>query len=124
MKYYAKLLSIHPHIEEEMTLCLGDIKLLCFAEYVPYSVQVGMIYPVELSLCYLNGCELRPLEKNDFSISRLTTGFSHKICGYLTGDRLISQDVVFQDDYFAQEYAWLDGNFVETTVDRISLCFC
>jgi len=107
-----------------MLLCLGDIKLLCFVEYMPYSVQVGMIYLVELSLCYLNGCELHLLEKNDFSISRLTTGFSHKIGGYLAGDRLISQDVIFQDDYFAKEYAWLDGHFVETTADRISLAFC
>jgi len=124
MKYYAKLLHIHPVIEEEMLLCLGEIQLLCFANSVPYPVRLGKLYPVELDLCYLDECKLRPLAETDFSINPSATGFSHKIRGFLAGNRLISQGVIFQDDYFAKEYAWLDGHFVETTADRISLAFC
>jgi len=124
MKYYAKLLYIHPYIEEEMLLCLGEVKLLCFANSIPYPVQVGEIYPVELSLTYLEECKLRPIAENEFSISELTTVFSHKVRGFLAGNQLISQGVTFQDDYFAEEYAWLDGHFVETIADRITADFC
>jgi len=107
-----------------MLLCLGEVKLLCFANSVPYPVKLGEIYPVELSLSYLEECKLRPLADMDFSISGLSTVFSHKVRGFLTGNKLISHNVTFQDDYFAEEYAWLDGHFVETIVDRINLDFC
>jgi len=124
MKYYAKLLAIHPDIEEEVQLCLGEVTLRCFANSMLYPVQIGEIYPVELSLCYLKDCKLRPIAENNVSISELTTGFSHKIRGVLAGDKLISHGVTFQDDYFAEKYAWLDGHFVETIADRINLDFC
>jgi len=107
-----------------MLLCLGEVKRLCFANSIPYKVQVGEIYPVELNLTYLGECKLRPIAENEFSISELTTVFSHKIRGFLAGNQLISQGVAFQDDYFAEEYTWLDSHFVETIADRITADFC
>jgi len=123
MKCYAKVLHIHDDIEEEILLCLGHQQLLCFADVLPYAIKIGEIYPLELSLTYLNQCNLRIAEKICLGIEQLGTGFSHKITGYLSGDRLISNGIVFQDEYFSVDYAYLNNQVVETVADRISVAF-
>lgn len=123
MKYYAKVVSFSNEIEEEVLLSFGNKELYCFISESPYSLVEGKLYLVELNLSFLDDEFLNMATEKKITIERVDNSFAYRITGVISDGKLIADGFVFQDEIFAQEYAYLESNFVSLTSDRISVSF-
>ncbi|WP_143557112.1 hypothetical protein [Snodgrassella alvi] len=57
------------------------------------------------------------------SFNRIDESFSYEIIGFLSGNQLITDGVIFQDDIFLEEFLFLDSKYVILKPDRISVSF-
>jgi len=122
MIYTARVEAIGERIEEEVTLQIGGIHLLCFASSCPYPIEVGGRYPVELSLFTIDDLEVMDVAPTAASIERIGEGFAYLLTGTLSGDTL-DAGLIFQDPMFNINYAWLSGRTVQVRADRIDAAF-
>lgn len=108
---------IDPHVEEELTLRVGDHSVVCFN--VGGDVEVGRSYEVELHL--LEWHRMRPAHELALpTLTRLDGAFRYDVVGRLRGG-VVDAGVLLVDDAFATEAAWLDGKMVHFEVDRIDV---
>lgn len=123
MKYYAKLLSLNSDIEEEVVLSLGEKEIYCFVDSALYPLTEGSIYLVDLSLTFLDDELISEMNSERMLFNRIGEGFSYEIIGFLSGDKIVTDGVIFQDDFFQEEFSFLDSKYVTLKPDRISVSF-
>lgn len=114
--------GVSDSIEEEVVLRVGDVEIVCFVGYSPYSIEEGGEYPVALSLCFLDDFELTESDELCSSLRRIEGGFSYVVTGVLCGD-VIDAGVKFQDEMFLSDFGYLSGKMVSVRVDRIDVEF-
>lgn len=123
MKYYAKLKSLNNDIEEEALLSLGEKEIYCFIDSAPYPLIEGNIYLVEINVSFLDEEELSEVSSINLSFNRVGDTFSYEIVGFLSGDTLITDGVIFRDEIFTEEFSFLNSKYVALQPDRISVSF-
>lgn len=123
MKHYAKIITLNKNIEEEVTLSFGDREICCFVDSAPYELIENNVYLVELGLSFLDKEVIRESDRKIMSINRVDKSFSYEIIGFLSGDQLITDRVIFQDEIFQKEFSFLDSKYVILQPDRISVSF-
>jgi len=123
MQYYAKVIELDEDIEEGVLLSFGKITLYCFIASCPYEIIKGSIYPVDIELSFLENENIKPCTNNQFLILRKNDGFEYEITGFKIGGQIIIDSIVFSDQLFIDEYAYLNYEYVSITPDRISVSF-
>ncbi|BFO08057.1 hypothetical protein GGER_05670 [Serratia rubidaea] len=122
MKYYAKVISLSDNIEEEVLLSLGEKELCCFIDSAPYKLVEGCVYLIDLNLSFVDDESMVESEDKKISIKRIDDGFSYEIVGFVSGNKLITDGVIF-DDELLLDYVYLDSNYVKVMPDRIGVSF-
>ncbi|UXU88226.1 hypothetical protein [Burkholderia sp. S-53] len=110
------------NVEEEVTLRIGDVSVVCFTGYSPYSVEKGKTYPVTISLSFFGDCELMESADSQPSLRQLGNSFAYVVTGLLCDD-VIDAGIKFQDEAFLSDFGYLSGKMVSVTVDRIDVEF-
>lgn len=123
MKHYAKIIALNEDIEEEVILSFGDKEICCFVDSAPYELIENNVYLVELGLSFLNEEVISESDRKMVSFNRISESFSYEIIGFLSGDQLITDGVIFQDEIFQKEFSFLDSKYVILQPDRISVSF-
>jgi len=120
MIYNSKILRQDDIIEEEVDLLIEGTLFTCFAAVCPYSIKVGLVYPVDLYLWSIEGLELTVVSENEpCAISRIGTGFSYSLTGRLSKGRLEVGSMVFEEPEFSDDFRYLEGKKVRIIVDRL-----
>jgi hypothetical protein len=122
MIYSAKVERIDEDIEEEVTLVIDGLKLVCFAGVCPYPIEEGKAYPVSLHLVVFDDYMITEVNIDESSLKRIGQGFSYIVTGRLSEDTL-NAGIAFQDQVFLSDYGYLDGKMVSVKVDRIDAEF-
>ncbi|MDR5773606.1 MULTISPECIES: hypothetical protein [unclassified Caballeronia] len=114
--------DIGEDVEEEVTLRINDVRLVCFMGYSPYQVEKGKTYPVDINLEFFNEVEL--LESNDSrpSLSQIANSFAYTVTGLLHDD-VLDAGVKFREQRFLSDYGYMTGKMVSVKVDRIDVEF-
>jgi hypothetical protein len=121
----ARLAALNPQVEEEVTLALGAVTLVCFAAgRRPADLAVGNFYSVSFKLFALD--DLVVTEEGQDApeeVVRLGDGYAYKITGRMQKGRLLALGVPFDHEELASEFGHLDGSIVSIHVDRIGVKF-
>lgn len=111
-------------IEEEVVLEREGYELTCFASNHPAYVEEGQSCLAVLTFLVLDDFDLTPLGSDEKqSLERIGEGFAYKIVGTLSEGRLISCGFEFSDETFETDFAYLNGQTVAISVDRINVEF-
>lgn len=120
MKYYAKIISLNPNVEEEVTIALGEIELTCFINELDSSIKLGEVYLVELELEFLD--EINAELAIDTLPKQIGKSFAYELSGYLLENKIITSNVIFQNDLL-YEISFYENKYVKIYVDRINVSF-
>ncbi|MDD7912015.1 hypothetical protein PUV47_18950 [Pseudovibrio exalbescens] len=118
----AQLKEIGDHVEEQVSLFVNGIEVVCFASIVPYEIQLGRSYPVVFHIFVIDEYRLKKSSSIERGVERIDNGFRYRLRGRLVGNT-IQCGLPFEDDFLVDEYGYLDGEQVELEVDRIDVEF-
>ncbi|MBB5020652.1 hypothetical protein HNQ59_003977 [Chitinivorax tropicus] len=111
-------------VEEEIVISCGNTLITCFAGNHPSGIKVGESYSVKLSLVVFDDYEVEELGSDaPENIEKLANGLAYKITGRVSGGFLYSKGVVFENSALESEYAYLDGEMIAISADRIGVKF-
>jgi hypothetical protein len=114
-----RILSLHPVIEEEMTLEVGGHRLIVFADCCPHAVHVGRTYPLTLRATLLEDQCGVPSPVGVEAIDHVGNG-RYRLRGFV-------RDGVLSTCGLELVVEWLpplcprDASWVEFEADRISV---
>ncbi|MBA0281533.1 hypothetical protein D7Y44_12660 [Stenotrophomonas maltophilia] len=123
MIYSAVVEGLSPVVEEEVSIEISGERLVCFASYLPFRIEVGETYQVELSPMVFSEYVVNDLPGIGSSITRRGVGYSYEIVGDLKDGRITSGEFMFFDEAFLEDFAFLDGRRVSWVVDRLDVLF-
>ncbi|WDV44818.1 hypothetical protein PV797_15005 [Clostridiaceae bacterium M8S5] len=109
-------------IEEEVILQVSDIEFVCFANFIPYEINVGDEYEVSLGITILDDFSISESTSKTKEIERINDGFEYLIRGKLQEGGKIDVGIILENELLV-EYKYLLGKYVEMKVDRISVEF-
>ncbi|MCD1260540.1 hypothetical protein B5M42_017195 [Paenibacillus athensensis] len=121
MDYVAVLERVSQVIEEEVLININGITFTGFSTLCPYPVVEGKQYKVKLGLTILDDVIIKQLDQPHEKLIQIGEGFSYLIRGRVK-DNTLESIVSFEDD-FLLDFAYLNGEFIELYVDRISVEF-
>ncbi|EOC3062801.1 hypothetical protein ACINJI_004530 [Cronobacter dublinensis] len=123
MKYYAKVIGVNNDVDEEVLLCFGEVSICCFIAHCPYEIIKGNIYLVEVELSFLDDETIETQPKGDLSITRQGDTFGYEIRGFKIDDKVFANGIVFSDEIYNQEFAYINHEYVLIKPDRVSVSF-
>src|SRR5438128_2061925 len=90
----AKLISVDDYIEEEINIEVNGVKISGFTMEIPYMIDEGKEYPVNLGLTILD-IRIEELSSPKYGVENIGGGFAHHLYGKLDKDilRLGSFDI-------------------------------
>ena len=119
----AKITALKEDVEEEVTLEVDGLTLVCFAVNRPM-LNVGDSRKVQLKLFTVSDYGLVPAsDAIEPSIERVAAGFGYHIVGTLVDQGVSVGDVTLRDETLPSDYAYLMGEKVSLTADRIGVRF-
>ncbi|WP_035437900.1 hypothetical protein [Bacillus sp. UNC322MFChir4.1] len=122
MRYEVLVKEIDSCIEEEIVVKIKDIELTGFANIFPYEIKIGGIYPVELSLWFLDDFAIDIQDSQEKQITKLGEGFKYELKGLLTSDGMFDIGIRIEDEIL-EDYEYLYGKYIKLIVDRINIEF-
>lgn len=119
----AKVMALNQGVEEEVTLDIGGLTLVCFAANRPV-LNAGDFWKVQFKLFTVSDYGLVP-ESNgrEPSIERVAAGFGYHIVGTLVDQGVSVRGVTLRDESLLSHYAYLRGEKVSLTADRVGVRF-
>jgi hypothetical protein len=118
----AKIEKIGDLVEEEVTLLIDGVEIVCFAGVCPYALKESETYPVVLTLAIFNDYDLHESDDKKSSLRQIENSFSYVITGLLS-DGILDAGIKFFDEIFLSDFRYLDGKMVSIRVDRIDVEF-
>jgi|LakMenEpi03Aug12_release.lakeMendotaPanAssembly.Ray.scaffolds.fasta_scaffold1132587_1 hypothetical protein len=118
----AKLIAMNEMDEYEVTLEINGATLICFAVVCPYKIELGKIYPIELSLSVSDELEPKELNEAVHGFKKIGSRYKYLLCGELNVDKLNLDLFSIQDDYLGQ-FPELDGKCIELEVQGLWVTF-
>ncbi|WP_426578162.1 hypothetical protein ACP179_10360 [Xenorhabdus stockiae] len=122
MKYYAKVIALNEHIEEEVVLSFGEQIICCFINEFKEQLYVGHTYLVELGLMFLDEEKIEISKNKNFSLQKIDNTFSYEINGYLFENKIIMSNLTFEDDIL-YNHSYFENEYVKIHTDRITVDF-
>jgi len=123
MIYPALVESFDSVIEEEVTVVIAGQRLTCFANYAPYLLEAGKVYPVELSCMVFEDYSVEEVADQVPAIIRTGNAYAYRIIGELVDDCLRSCGLEFQDEVLLSDFGFLEGRVVSWKIDRLDIRF-
>ncbi|MEZ5477854.1 MAG: hypothetical protein R3E95_10345 [Thiolinea sp.] len=121
-RYFAFVKEINQDLEEEVTICVNNIEITCFASICPYNIQPRKEYPVSLELTVFDEYQIQEYKDKRKGLERVEDGFSYWLKGKLKNG-VIDCGIQFEDEILLTDYVYLDGKFIKLKADRIDLEF-
>lgn len=123
MKYVANVISENPNIEEELTIEINGVKILCFVEEYQCPIKIGESYLVDLDIVIFDELELEKSTVETRKMLQVDNSFAYWIIGIFnpsqesidSGLQLSLHDEDFSDFWY------LENQYVKLKVDRINL---
>lgn len=123
MIYSAIVEALSSDVEEEVSIVVCGQQLTCFACHLPYRIEVGEIHQVELSPVIFSDYVIDELPGAGCSIASRGFGYSYEVVGWLENGCISCNGLVFSDEAFIEDFAFLDGKRVSWQVDRLDVLF-
>ena len=114
--------SIDENVEEQVTLIVAGVEIICFASICPYEIIAGKTYPVEFEIMLNDDYEIEQINSVSSHIQKIGSGFAYKLSGEML-DGTIDCGIPFYDDYLISEYGYLRGKLVSLNIDRMDVEF-
>jgi len=115
------VVKINNNIEEEITLEVNGIEVICFANVCPYDIEVGEKYPVMFSSMTFDDYNVKELHEEIKSLKKTDNAYSYVVKGKLEGEMVLSVIDIVDDGLL--DYKYLDGSYVEFKIDRLDVEF-
>ncbi|WP_340610058.1 hypothetical protein [Xenorhabdus bharatensis] len=122
MKYYAKVISLNEHIEEEVVLSFGEQEICCFVNEFKEPLYIGNTYLVELGLMFLDEIKIETSKNKQFSLQNINNTFAYEINGYLFENKIIMSNLIFEEDIL-YSHSYFENEYVKIYTDRITVEF-
>ena len=123
MIYLVCVEAIDQDVEEEITLVVCGQKLICFASFVPYRLEVGKSYQAELLPMVFNEYLVQEMPHEESSIERDGLGYAYNAIGELRNGCLTCGKLIFCDEVLLSDYGYLDEKMVSWRIDRLDVAF-
>lgn len=118
----ATVVAIDELIDEEVTLLVDGTLVTCFASYLPYEVEVGRTYAVELSLNLSEQYETQRVSSTTVLIERIGSSFSYVLYGTLNNNSFKTFTLLAVDGIH-HDHPDLNDSLIKLTVERIDVAF-
>ena len=118
----ATVIAIDELIEEEVTLLIDGASVTCFANYLPYEIEVGMTYAVELSLYLSEHYKAQKISSTNVLIERIGSGFSYVLYGTLNNNTFKTFTLLTVDG-IQHDHPDLNDSLIKLTAERIDVAF-
>lgn len=121
---YAKFIAFDDLIEEKVQIEIGGVPIIGFAQFYPtYSLEVGKIYPIELSLFFMDHDNMEEQYEKKYEIKQIyENSFPYSLCGKFENNIIKLGKFDIGDDKL-KFFSKFNGKFVRLTVSRISVEF-
>lgn len=123
MIYSVLVEAVDSEIEEEVSISVCGHQLICFASYLPYSLEVGKVYPAEFLPMVFNDYLIKEIPDAESAVVREGEGYSYKIIGQLRDGCLKVGELSFCDEYLLADFGFLEGRMVSWKIDRLDILF-
>jgi hypothetical protein len=123
MIYSAMVESLSPDIEEEVSVIIGGQNMTCFATCLPYPLELGKTYFVELSPMVFDEYRVRETTSSEPRAQRIGAGYSYVLTGNLMRGYLDCGRIVIYDEGLLADFSHLDGAMISWEVDRLDILF-
>lgn len=123
MIYSVLVDAICPEIEEEVSIVVCGQRLTCFATYLPYQLEVGRTYRVELLPMVFDDYLVQEVSCAEPSIVREGVGYSYNIIGELRDGCLHCGELTFCDEVLLANFGFLEGKLILWRIDRLDILF-
>jgi len=115
--------SINFDVEGEVEVVVGDVQLTCFANNIPFEIKVGGRYEVEFYPMVFDEYFVEDAGEVGDSIDRHGKGYSYKVVGRLNEGCVSCGELMFCDEFLAEDFGFLDGRMVSWIIDRLDVSF-
>lgn len=125
IQYSAKIISISPLIEEEVTLEIHGLQIVAFVNVCPFELLVGELYQIDLDVTILDEFIIKLADLEERRIDQIDDSFAYTLQGKLDIDReLLDVGILFHiDSEFLMDCGYLHEQYVQIRVDRIRVDF-
>lgn len=126
MRFEVLVESYNSLIEEEIDIRINTTRLNCFMSCgTDFWIEEGEKYCSEIESIIFDKPIINEIQVPMKEIQCNARDFSHKVCGRLNIDKGIIQSSIDidVDQAYLYDYAYLDGKFVEITIDRFDIEF-
>lgn len=123
MIYSVLVEAVSSEIEEEVSISVCGHRLICFASYLPYSLEVGRIYPAEFLPMIFNDYLVKEVSDVEPAVVREGEGYSYQIIGELKSGCLEVGELSFCDEHLLADFGFLEGRMVSWKIDRLDILF-
>lgn len=118
----ATVVAIDELIDEEVTLLIDGTLVTCFANYIPYEIEVGMTYAVELTLYLSEHYEAQRISSTNALIQRIDSSFAYVLYGTLNNNAFNTFTLLTVDGIH-HDHPDLNDSLIKLTVERIDVAF-
>lgn len=119
MIYDIYVKKIDKSIDEETTIIVNGIKIVCF--YMgKINIKVGKKYKADFELINLDDFNVKDNVAKEKFLKRNGNTFGYIVAGQVTKNDTIDVGIKMKSDYLG-EYEYLIGKYIEISVDRIVL---
>jgi hypothetical protein len=115
--------SINFDIEGEVDVVVGDVQLTCFANSIPSEIRIGSFYEVEFYPIVFDEYFVEDAGEVGESLGRCGEEYSYKVVGRLKEGCVSCGELMFYDEFLAEEFGFLDGKMVSWVIDRVDVRF-
>gem|GEM_PF-3370968 len=127
MVYNALVKELNLHVEEEVTVVIEGVVLVCFVREWLNNVEVGKSYSVTIEGRILNDIYMVENEDASIGFKQIGNSFSYIISWrFDLATRSIDAGITIcfdEDEVDFHDYAYLDGKNVSVKVDRLEISF-
>lgn len=119
--------EINPYVEEEVTIEVNKIELICFAPYGLPALEVNKKYKADIGITVLDDLEMKEVKECVNGFSQIDNSFAYYIRGKFDLDlRILDAGILIEfdiDEFDLHDNSYLDGKSVEIRVDRLKIEF-
>lgn len=123
MRYHALVKAVDPIVEEEVTLEINGVEVVAFVTICPYQIEVGQRYPVMVGFTILDDLEIHEMNGECKELERIESSYQYIVRGLLIEESIDAGIIISDEDDYFSDYRYLNGQYVELKVDRISVEF-
>lgn len=127
MRYNALVKEVNPCIDEEVTIEVNNLELICFAPFGLPDLEVSKQYKVDIGITVLDSLDMKETKECLSGFNQIDNSFAYYIRGkFDLESRTLDAGILIEfdeDEVDLHDNSYLDGKNVEIRVDRIKIEF-